>query len=125
MELLPDALRYRNVDGIEGLVIAIAQDCKTSEVLMVAFTSREGIMKSMETGKVHYYSTSRKKLWLKGETSGHFQKIMEVCVDCDGDAVLYKVEQTGAACHDGYRSCFYRTAKGRELKVTGKRISEG
>ncbi len=121
MEFKLDGLKYRNVDGTGGLVLAIAQDHKTGEVLMAAYTNREAIEKSFETGRVHYYSTSRKKLWLKGETSGHFQKIVEAYVDCDQDAVLYKVEQTGAACHEGYRTCFYRKIKDGKLVTTGKK----
>lgn len=117
-------LKYRSIDGIDGLIIAIAQDADTDEVLMVAFTNREGIEKSLETGRVHYYSTSRKRLWLKGETSGHFQRIKEMYVDCDGDAVLFKVGQVGAACHEGYRSCFFRRYKNKKLEITGKKVSE-
>ena len=91
---------------------------------MVAFTNEEGIRRSIETGKVHYYSTSRKKLWLKGETSGHFQKIREMYVDCDADAVLYKVEQTGAACHEDYRSCFFRRYRNRNLEICAEKQPE-
>jgi len=116
-----EILKFRQVDGIGGLVVAIAQDVENGEVLMAAYTNAEGIKKSLETGKVHYYSTSRKKLWLKGETSGHFQKIKEVSVDCDGDAVLFKVEQTGGACHEGYRTCFFRKLAGNNLEIVGKK----
>ena len=116
-----EILKFRQVDGIGGLVVAIAQDVENGEVLMAAYTNAEGIKKSLETGKVHYYSTSRKKLWLKGETSGHFQKIKEVSVDCDGDAVLFKVEQTGGACHEGYRTCFFRKLAGNKLEIVGKK----
>lgn len=123
MDFPYDKLKYRSIDGIEGLIVAIAQDSGTGEVLMVAFTNREGIERSLASGMVHYYSTSRKKLWLKGETSGHIQKIKEMYVDCDGDAVLFKIEQTGAACHEGYRSCFFRRYKDKKLEVTGKKVS--
>lgn len=122
MEFPWSALRFRNVDGIPGLILAIAQDAETGEVLMIAFTNQEGIKKSLETGNVHYYSTSRKKQWLKGETSGHLQRIKEVYIDCDGDAILFKVEQLGAACHKGYRSCFYRKFQDNKLDVVGKKI---
>lgn len=122
MEFPWGALRFRNVDGIPGLILAIAQDAETGEVLMIAFTNQEGIKKSLETGNVHYYSTSRKKQWLKGETSGHLQRIKEVYIDCDGDAILFKVEQLGAACHKGYRSCFYRKFQDNKLDVVGKKI---
>ena len=122
MDFPYEALKFRNIDGIAGLVVAIAQDAESGDVLMVAYTNLEGIRKSMETGIVHYYSTSKKKLWLKGETSGHFQKIRDVMLDCDGDAILFRVEQTGGACHDGYRSCFYRKLKGGRLEIAGKKI---
>ena len=124
MEFPYDKIKYRNIDGIDGLVLAIAQDADTNEVLMAAFTNKEGIERSIETGKVHYYSTSRKKLWLKGETSGHFQKIKEVYIDCDADAILYKIEQTGAACHEGYRSCFFRRYKDKNLEISGEKVPE-
>jgi len=91
-----------------GLVPAIAQDCRTDEVLMLAYMNRESLQKTVETGKAHYYSRSRQKLWLKGETSGHFQVVRSISIDCDGDTLLLKVEQKGAACHTGHHSCFYR-----------------
>ena len=122
MEFPYEILKSRTVDGIPGLFVAIAQDEKNGEVLMVAFTNKEGIEKSIATGKVHYYSTSRKSLWLKGETSGNFQNIKELLVDCDGDAVLFKIDQTGGACHEGYRSCFFRKLEGNEIKVVSEKI---
>ena len=122
MDFPYEELKFREVDGIPDLVLAIAQDAGSGEVLMAAYTNMEGIKKSLETGKVHYYSTSKKKMWLKGETSGHFQKIKEVYVDCDGDAILFKVEQAGGACHEGYRSCFYRKLKGKKLGIVGEKI---
>jgi len=94
-----------------GLVTAIAQDADTGEVLMVAYMNREAWEKTLATGTVHYFSTSRNALWLKGETSGNVQDVTEIRVDCDQDAVLLKVRQRGgAACHLGYKSCFFRTA---------------
>jgi len=117
-----DKLKFREVDGIPGLIIAITQDFSNSEVLMVAFTNREGIQKTIETGKAHYFSTSRKKLWLKGETSGHVQRIREILIDCDGDAILFKVEQEGGACHKGYRSCFFRRFEGNELEIIAEKV---
>ena len=99
-----DQLKY----DANGLVTVVTQDAVTNEVLMVAFMNKEAVMKTIETGKACYYSRSRQKLWLKGETSGHFQEVKEIRIDCDADAVLLKVIQTDAACHDGYRSCFYR-----------------
>lgn len=91
-----------------GLVPAIAQDCKTNEVLMLAYMNREALEKTVETGLVHYWSRSRGKLWLKGETSGHYQHVKSMRVDCDGDTLLIMIEQEEAACHTGNYSCFYR-----------------
>jgi len=91
-----------------GLVPIIVQDHANGEVLMMAFMNREAIEKTIATGKVHTYSRSRGRLALKGETSGHFQLVKEVRTDCDRDVVLFKVEQIVAACHEGYRSCFFR-----------------
>ncbi|MEW6123774.1 MAG: phosphoribosyl-AMP cyclohydrolase [Pseudomonadota bacterium] len=93
-----------------GLVTAIAVDAATGEVLMLAHMNAEALARTIETGEAHYYSRSRKALWKKGESSGHTQKVVDLLVDCDQDAVLIKVEMggTGAACHTGRRSCFYR-----------------
>jgi phosphoribosyl-AMP cyclohydrolase / phosphoribosyl-ATP pyrophosphohydrolase len=91
-----------------GLIPVVTQDCRTDEVLMVAYMNKEALNKTLETGKVHYWSRSRNKLWLKGETSGHFQQVRSISIDCDGDSLLVKAEQKGAACHTGHHSCFYR-----------------
>ncbi len=92
-----------------GLIPVITQDWKTGEVLMLAYMNKEAFEKTLETGKVHYWSRSRKKLWLKGEQSGHFQIVKEIYIDCDEDTLLIKIEQVGgSACHTGHRSCFYR-----------------
>ncbi len=91
-----------------GLVPAIIEDYKTHEVLMVAYMNAEAVKKTMQTKKAHFYSRSRKKLWLKGESSGHIQKVKRIAIDCDGDALLVSVQQIGGACHTGFRSCFYR-----------------
>jgi phosphoribosyl-AMP cyclohydrolase len=104
LETLLDNLKYDE----QGLAAAILQDAATGEVLMCAFLNREALRLTLETGRMHYWSRSRRKLWLKGETSGHFQEVREVRVDCDGDALLFKIDQTGGACHTGYYSCFYR-----------------
>ncbi|MBU4202035.1 MAG: phosphoribosyl-AMP cyclohydrolase [Candidatus Altiarchaeota archaeon] len=117
-----DKLKFREIDGIPSLVIAIAQDFNSNEVLMVAFTNEEGIQKTIETGKAHYFSTSRKKLWLKGETSGHVQEVKEILIDCDGDAVLFRVEQEGAACHEGYRSCFFRKVAENGTEIVAEKV---
>ena len=94
-----------------GLLPAIAQDARTGQVLMVAYMNREAWERTLETGRATYWSTSRKALWVKGETSGHVQHVREILVDCDADAVLLRVEQVGGvACHEGYASCFFRRA---------------
>jgi phosphoribosyl-AMP cyclohydrolase len=95
-----------------GLIPVIVQDTKTREVLMMAYANEEAVQLTRTTGYAHYYSRSRKKLWKKGEESGHFQKVEKILVDCDEDCLIYEVEQTGAACHTGYRTCFYRTLDG-------------
>lgn len=107
-----------------GLIPAVIQDYKNNEVLMVAFMNGEAIRKTLSTGKAHFYSRSRKKLWLKGETSGHIQKVKEIRFDCDADCILVKVQQIGGACHTGYRSCFYRKLKDKKgnIRVSGKKI---
>jgi phosphoribosyl-AMP cyclohydrolase len=92
----------------EGLVPAIAQDAKTGAVLMHAWMNRDTLAETLKTGQVTYWSRSRKSVWRKGETSGHTQRLIEAFVDCDGDTLLLKVEQTGPACHTGARSCFFR-----------------
>ena len=106
-----------------GLLPAIAQDYQSGEVLMLAFINREAWKKTLESGKVHYWSRSRNTLWLKGESSGHVQLVREILVDCDGDTVLFKVEQLGgAACHTGHRSCFFRCLEGGEITVVGTKV---
>jgi phosphoribosyl-AMP cyclohydrolase len=101
------------------LLPAIAQDAETGDVLMLAYVTREALERSRETGEAHYYSRSRDELWHKGGSSGHVQRIEEIRVDCDGDAILYLVDQEGGACHTGYESCFYRTLDG---EVVGDRV---
>ena len=92
----------------DGLITAVASDAATGEVLMVAHMNAQALAKTIATGEAWYFSRSRGALWKKGETSGHTQRVVEMRIDCDQDAVLIKVEQTGAACHTGRRSCFYR-----------------
>jgi phosphoribosyl-AMP cyclohydrolase len=94
-------------DGVE-LIPAIAQDFASGEVLMLAYMNRESLAITIQTGRATYWSRSRNELWEKGATSGHTQKVISIDIDCDGDALLLKVEQTGAACHTGDRSCFHR-----------------
>jgi|UniRef100_UPI004056900F phosphoribosyl-AMP cyclohydrolase len=109
--------------GTDGLLPAIAQDAATGEVLMLAYINEESWRKTIETGKAHYWSRSRNKLWLKGESSGHVQMVKEILVDCDLDTVVFKVEQLGgAACHTGHKSCFYRRVQGDTLEVQGEPV---
>ncbi|NLC90618.1 MAG: phosphoribosyl-AMP cyclohydrolase [Methanocorpusculum parvum] len=98
-----------------GLIPVIVQDAKTLQVLMFAFANQEAVSLTLSTGYAHYFSRSRGKIWKKGEESGHLQKIVRVCVDCDEDCLLYQVEQTGCACHEGYVSCFFRTIDGEVI----------
>jgi phosphoribosyl-AMP cyclohydrolase len=106
-----------------GLIPAIVQDHKTAQVLMMAWMNREALQKTVHTGKTHFYSRSRGKLWLKGESSGHVQHVKSIRTDCDRDVLLIAVEQVGAACHDGYYSCFYREHQdGPDWKIIGQRV---
>ena len=106
-----------------GLVPAIIEDAKTREVLMMAWMNREAVEKTLSTKKAHFYSRSRGKLWLKGESSGHVQKVKKIALDCDGDTLLVSVEQKGGACHTGYRSCFYRKlSPAKQWKAAGKKL---
>jgi phosphoribosyl-AMP cyclohydrolase len=106
-----------------GLVPVIVQDADTGEVLMLAYMNRDAWLKTRQTGKATYWSRSRNELWVKGETSGHIQIVEEILVDCDSDTVLLKVRQAGgAACHMGYRSCFYRRVVNEKTEVIGERI---
>ncbi|MFC1807748.1 phosphoribosyl-AMP cyclohydrolase [Candidatus Omnitrophota bacterium] len=106
----------------DGLIPAIMQDYKNKDLLMVAYMNKEAIKKTLETKRCHFYSRSRKKLWLKGETSGHTQKVNSIFVDCDKDCLLIKIEQKGGACHTGYRSCFYRKVTDDGLKEVGRKV---
>ncbi|MBR5997492.1 MAG: phosphoribosyl-AMP cyclohydrolase [Deltaproteobacteria bacterium] len=107
----------------DGLIPAIAQDWQTGEVLMLAYINRDSWEKTLATGKATYWSRSRKKFWVKGEESGNIQKIKEILVDCDLDTVIFKVEQVGgAACHEGYHSCFFRKLENDELRIVGERV---
>lgn len=101
-------LNFKHEKNGEKLIIAVAQDYQTNEVLMVAFMNRQAVEDTLKTKKAHYYSTSRGKQWLKGESSGNMQEVKSIYVDCDADAIVLKVNQIGAACHEGYRSCFFR-----------------
>lgn len=113
-----------NVDfnKMDGLVPVIAQDSETKEILMLAYTNKEALDLTISTGYAHYYSRSREQIWKKGGTSGHIQKIVEIRVDCDEDSLIYKVIQTGGACHTGYYSCFYRIMDNNGFHISGKKI---
>ena len=99
----------------QELLPAVAQDADSGDVLMLAYVSREALERTRETGEAHYYSRSREELWRKGASSGHTQRVEEIRVDCDDDALLYLVEQTGGACHTGFESCFHRTVDGETV----------
>ncbi|KAF5420973.1 MAG: Phosphoribosyl-AMP cyclohydrolase [ANME-2 cluster archaeon HR1] len=119
MKISDEILKELKFDD-KGLLTAVAQDFETNEILMVAFMNLEALLKTIETEKAHYYSRSRAKQWLKGESSGHIQIVHEMYIDCDADAVVMKVEQVaGGACHTGYRSCFYRTVDGN---IVGEKV---
>ena len=104
----------------DGLIPAIIQDAANGRVLMMAWMNRASVEKTVETGNTWFWSRSRKQFWMKGESSGHTQAVKDVAFDCDGDTLLIQVEQAGAACHEGYRSCFFRSALtgGTEIKTT-------
>lgn len=112
-------------DKSGGLLPAVAQDAGTGEVLMVAWMNREAYDETVRTGRACYFSRSRQRLWRKGEESGHMQEVSEILVDCDADTVLLKVRQLGgAACHEGYRTCFFRRVGPEGLQVVGERVFE-
>lgn len=112
-----DAIRF----DADGLVPAVAQDAETGDVLMLAYMNAETLHRTLETGRMTYWSRTRQKTWEKGSTSGRHQIVQEIRLDCDGDALLFKVHQRGrAACHTGHRSCFYRVVRDGELVVEGR-----
>lgn len=119
LHMQDDHLDIKLEFGDDELIPAIAQDAETDEVLMLAFVSPEALAATQNTGLAHYHSRSRDELWQKGGSSGHVQEVREIRVDCDGNTLLYRVEQRGGACHTGHRSCFYRTIEG---EVIGEKI---
>lgn len=119
MEVILNSIKFNE----NGLVVSVVQDLE-GNVLMVAWMNKESIEKTLKTGKMHYYSRSRKKLWLKGEESGNFQFVKEIYIDCDGDTLLFKVEQKGGACHEGYYTCFFRKFENGNFKIVKERIFE-
>ena len=120
-------INFKHEINGQKLVIAVVQDYETSDILMVAFMNKEALTKTLETRLAYYWSTSRNKLWLKGESSGNTQKVKDIFIDCDMDAVVLKVEQMGAACHEGYYSCFFRELdinKINESKIDLENLNE-
>ena len=108
----------------DGLIPAIIQEQSTGRVLMMAWMNRASLEKTIATGKTHFWSRSRQKFWMKGESSGHVQSVKDIAFDCDGDTLLIQVGQIGAACHEGYQSCFFRSVgtTGAEIKVTERQL---
>jgi len=107
----------------DGLIPTIIQDVQNGQVLMMAWMNKESLQRTIETGLCTYWSRSRQKYWVKGETSGHVQHVKRIAVDCDQDALLIEVEQMGAACHENFRTCFYRDLREGELVENSDRIA--
>lgn len=106
-----------------GLVPAIVQDAENGQVLMMAWMNRESLQRTVDTGRATYWSRSRQSFWVKGETSGHTQTVKNIAVDCDLDTILLTVEQVGAACHEGYRTCFFRDLRDGDLVTSAEKIT--
>jgi phosphoribosyl-AMP cyclohydrolase len=108
----------------DGLIPAIVQEAKTGRVLMMAWMNRASLERTVAEGKTVFWSRSRQKFWVKGETSGHFQVVKDIAFDCDGDTLLIQVDQTGAACHENYKSCFFRSITDKEghFKITEAKV---
>jgi phosphoribosyl-AMP cyclohydrolase len=119
MNEILDSLKFT----ADGLIPAIVQDIHNGEVLMMAWMNREAVQRTLETGRATYWSRSRQSFWIKGETSGHIQVVKRMCVDCDMDTLLVFVEQTGAACHENYRSCFFRDLSLEGVRVNAERLA--
>jgi phosphoribosyl-AMP cyclohydrolase len=119
---MPDGLKYDE----NGLIPAVIQDAGNGDVLMVGYMNREAVSRTVETQRVTFWSRSRQKYWIKGETSGNIQRVQSIYVDCDQDCLLVKVDQTGPACHEGYRSCFFRRSAedGQSLTVIAEPLSK-
>jgi phosphoribosyl-AMP cyclohydrolase len=123
--MLEESLDFTPRFDKNGLIPVIAQDSKTGQVLMFAFMNNEALKETIKTGCAVYYSRSRKKLWKKGEQSGHFQKIKQILIDCDQDCILLKVSVSAGQCHTGRHSCFYRKIsdkRGKDLKIISKKV---
>lgn len=120
-EAFVDSLKY----DADGLIPAVVQDDANGQVLMVAYMNRESVMRTLTSGRTCFWSRSRKKFWVKGETSGNVQVVKSLAVDCDKDCLLVKIDQTGAACHEGYRSCFFREVdKDGGETIVGEKLSD-
>ncbi len=118
-----DKMTEPNFAKGDGLIPAIVQDAESGEVLMLAYMNKQSWEKTMQTGKATYWSRSRQTLWIKGESSGNFQLVKNIFIDCDNDTILLQVEQIGkAACHTGYKSCFYRKLEGKDFVIVGEKI---
>ena len=120
---IEQSLQFLPQFGPDGLITAVAQDAKTGQILMIGYMNREALEKTIETRKGTYYSRSRKKLWTKGEQSGHFQKVEQILIDCDQDCILLKVTVQAGQCHLGYQSCFHRALK-KDSKDKLEQIAE-
>lgn len=120
MNTFYDKLKFNS----EGLIPAIIQEQATGRVLMMAWMNRASLESTIATGKTHFWSRSRQKYWMKGESSGHTQQVRNIAFDCDGDTLLIQVDQIGAACHEGYKSCFFRsvTEEGNSFKITESQL---
>ena len=117
-----DKLKFNS----EGLIPAIIQEQSTGRVLMMAWMNRESLQATLKTGKTHFWSRSRQEFWMKGQSSGHTQSVKDIAFDCDGDTLLIQVDQIGAACHEGYKSCFFRSAaeEGTRFITTEERVKD-
>jgi phosphoribosyl-AMP cyclohydrolase len=115
-----DQLKY----NADGLIPAIIQEQASGRVLMLAWMNRASLEQTIQTGRTHFWSRSRQKFWMKGETSGHVQSVRDIALDCDGDTLLIQVEQVGAACHEGYQSCFFRSLSAGDpaVRITEPRL---
>ncbi len=118
MDFDPSTLKYNDA----GLIPAIAQDAHSGEVLMMAWMNAQAVVKTLETGRVTYWSRSRQSFWIKGESSGHIQELIEMRIDCDRDCLLVRVNQTGAACHTGRRTCFYTLVEDGAERITQEKM---
>ena len=120
-----DSLLKQIKFNADGLVPAIIQDSRNGQVLMMVWMNRESLLKTIETKRTYFWSRSRQKFWMKGETSGHVQRVEKIAFDCDGDTLLIQVEQIGAACHEGYRSCFFRELTAdHQIHTNATRLAE-